>query len=141
MKKTVGKYQSKSARIGFHNWSLTIPDQMTDILNEMIKEAMEIATEEYRCAAWLNIEKDIGSRGSDPTIITVELPLGATEDEGPHWTFSLTELVDDFIELNEEKENDGMLDAETKSHAVSLRDALHELADRIDKAIPRDGDT
>jgi len=121
-KKTKGKYDKKSPRIGFHEWNLeTIQEGAPELFNKALKEAFDIATGEYDVTAYFSYE------AQEIAKIVVEFPLGPEEHENPIWEFELSDLVDGAILTSDDFDDDHRL--------ANLRDRLRELADTIDNAI------
>jgi len=147
IKKTVGKHVKTSAKFGFHVWNLDAMqvDQKAyqKFIEEIIREGVEIATSEYDCSAYFPVEHSdlsIAARGGDkaihdPTIIYVELPVGPDDIEMPKWSFSLTELVNNMLEMVEHGDG-GPIDRQDTAPLIAVRDALRMLADRIDARLP-----
>lgn len=120
-KKTAGKYDRKSPRIGFHEWNLeAIEDGAIQLLNKAFKEALDIATAEYEVVADFKIKKG-------NLMLAVELPIGPEEYANPVWEFPMAELVADTIEISEDRDDIPYL--------TELRDQLRKEADRLDAAI------
>jgi len=122
-----GLYVDDSENIGFEEWSLEAQEKLNDSIMRMLKEGMALATKEYEVLALL------GGLDSGHLNIEVSLPIGPAEFSSPAWVFSLTEIVDYFIDAN------GFFpptEMESIQAAQLIRDHLHDLADRIDAALP-----
>lgn len=141
VKKIKGEKVTTSGRIGFDKWDTeareNIGDKFADLLrnivgktvDEMIIECLDIATSQYGCDAFLNRQ--------DVNTVTVELPLGESDEEGPQWDFSLTDLIKNEIELFEEG-YDGPIGAqEDRARLRALSDHLRTLLDLIDSVLAR----
>ncbi len=141
MKKAKGTHDDRSEPIGIHEWEL---DSMAKAMRMILKEAMEIATKEYKCYAWFAHDwgpKNDGIKPrrkppADVSTVFVELPLGPNEDDSPRWSFTVTELVENTIGMYEHGDG-GYIDDEDKPGLVALRDKLRSLADTIDVAMAR----
>lgn len=142
VKKIKGEKVTTSGRIGFDKWDTeareNIGDKFADLLrniigktvDEMIIECLDIATSQYGCDAFLNRQ--------DVNTVTVELPLGESDEEGPQWDFSLTDLIKNEIELFEEG-YDGPIGAqEDRARLRALSDHLRTLLDLIDKTLAKE---
>ena len=147
-KKAVGKHVKTSPKFGFHTWNLDTvqidQEAYQKFIGEIIREGVETATNEYECSAYFPIEYNYrpkpsdGSNGKavdDPTTIYVELPVGVDDIEMPMWSFCLTEMVDNMIEMVE-RGNGGEIDKEDTPPLMAVRDALRMLADKIDARLP-----
>jgi hypothetical protein len=146
-KKTTGSYDKRSAKIGFQEWNLeAMGEEGQKLLKAILKEGLELATEEAKCHAWLPIEwaglEDPsdgvgGPPPKDPTTIYVELPIGPSEDESPRWIFHLSDLIQSMIDVNEEGEG-GPITGDIREGFAAVRDDLRRLADEIDAALNRE---
>jgi hypothetical protein len=143
-RKTVGKYDKRSAKFGFHEWNL---DSFEEAMKMVLQEALAIATEEYEISAWFAYEYGMDSDGTgtgrekikmpeDFSTVYVELPLGHTEFENPRWSFTLTDLVASMIDICEHGEG-GHIDEDDKPSLRVVRDQLRTLADTLDAAMAR----
>jgi hypothetical protein len=134
-KKAIGNYDKKSVRIGIHKWNLDAASELLEeIVSERIKQAMEIATEEYKVEAYFQFGSS--QKAEDPATIFVELPLGFAEFENPRWSFKLTDIIADMIELAEVETS--ALDEDDRPPFIAVRDRLRQLADVLDEVIGRD---
>ena len=141
VKKVKGKKVSPSPRIGFDKWNT---ESMEDFgahfvtalntaigmtVDEMIMECLDIATREYLCIAFID------SKGVDT--VTVELPLGESDEEGPQWQFSLVELIENEIDLWTSGYGGPISDQEDRVRLQALSDHLNTLRDLIGQALDR----
>lgn len=141
VKKIKGEKVTTSGRIGFDKWDTeareNIGDKFADLLrnivgktvDEMIIECLDIATSQYGCDAFLNRQ--------DVNTVTVELPLGESDEEGPQWDFSLTDLIKNEIELFEEGYDGPIGVQEDRARLRALSDHLRTLLDLIDSVLAR----
>jgi hypothetical protein len=147
-RKTVkATYDTTSARFGFHEWNLKSGENLVREfeklfeahLEKIVGEALQIATDQYECWAGFAIEeKKDNPQPLDPTTIRVRLPLGQDDGECPAWTFTLTEVVDLMIDMNEEEYGSARpIDPNIKPTFEQIRDGLRGLADKIDAALAR----
>lgn len=145
VKKIKGEKVAKSGRFGFENWNTDARENLDDefakmfteavkrvigkTVDEMIVECLDIATSQYGCDAFLNRQ--------DVNTVTIELPLGESDEEGPQWDFSLTDLIKNEIELFEEGYDGPIGVQEDRARLRALSDHLRTLLDLIDKALSR----
>jgi hypothetical protein len=128
LKKVVGIYDKRSGKIGIHTWNLdAVKEGMEDVINNALKEAMEIATSEYPCTAWF-VNDFSDDPNADMSMIAVSLQLDDGEGEEPTWEFSLSDLVRKVVDY---------ADDEDRPKIVTLRDLLRDLADELDEAMAR----
>jgi hypothetical protein len=142
LKKATGKYDKRSAKFGFSEWSLMQEPEIQEAFNKIIKIACDIATEEYKCDAWFPIEwgetDGVGGKPpKDPTTIYVDLPLGPDEDDNPRWSFTLSELVEKMIENHEEGGGGPISGPQERMSLAVVRDDLRWLAGVLDEALDR----
>ena len=124
-KATRGTRDLKSASLGFHDWNLDAREKFNSLLDDLVREGMELAAEEYHCMVHID--------GPD---LIIELPLGAQEGEGPRWTFPLVNIITDEIELYEQGEG-GPIDEDGREHLLRIKATLGEYQDLIEKALAR----
>jgi hypothetical protein len=102
----------------FIEWNLDAREEFNKLLDEMIREGLNLATKEYECFAELE--------GTDPVEIVVTLPIGRRDYEGPEWRFSLADMIKDQIGMYDRHDCDGL---------KQIRDSLVALVDIIDEVI------
>jgi hypothetical protein len=140
-KKHQGRYDETSPRIGIHKWELNaissgetftkLEGFLEDIVAEALCEAMEVAVQEYSCDWWFEYEPAA-------VIVSVGLPLGASDFENPRWKFNLSQIVDFEIEMNEIFEGGPIVDG--RGELETLKCHFRDLADRIEHALARTDD-
>jgi hypothetical protein len=108
---------------------------MEDVINNALKEAMEIATSEYPCTAWF-VNEFSDNPNADMSVIAVSLQLDDGEGEEPTWEFSLPELVRKVVEWAEHGEG-GYISPEDRPRIITLRELLFDLVEELDEAIAR----
>lgn len=136
-KRTRGKYDKKSARIGFHKWNLFEDDEMEAIFDTMLERGFKIATEEYPADAWLMSVYEDESKAADIGVVKVGLPIGAEDFDNPMWTFTLTDLVEDAITGLEAGDGGPIREDSDRAHLAKLAEHLRSLAGTIDDALAR----
>lgn len=126
------KCPDSTEKIGFLKWNLEAQEKLDDVMAEILDEGLQIAAT-YEVEAYLAPDDDI----EKPTMITVMIPIGEHEGEGPTWQFSFDDLIADFICFVEEGEGEGgpITDPATRPKAIAIRDRLRALADQIDARI------
>ncbi len=133
-------------KIDITTWELDAFDKFSETMRECIRDAangaLTVAIANYGCFAWFPNECNFGvdpTDGIGSTIpadhmtIYVTLPLGADEDSGPTWGFSLRKLVESVID-GHTLDGKIIVNEDTKC-VVQIRDGLRELAQKIDNAI------
>jgi len=116
-----GKRDPTTPKIGFHNWNLdAITEGAPELFNKAFKEALDLATEEYEVTATLYLDKTLHLR--------IELPFGPEEYDDPAWVYSMDELVDGIIELD---------DSET--YTRNVRNELKRLTEKLTERLSRYG--
>lgn len=139
------KHDPRSSSFGFHEWSLEAMDEFEGLIKKMIAEGLTIATEQYECSAYFPIEwsENDGDDNADPTTVYVELPLDDgsddLDDSRPRWSFTLTELVHELIEVHEHG-GGGHIDEESAPRLKAVAASLRKLADVLDAALQRPAD-
>lgn len=151
-KKVRGERDEKSAKFGFDKWELEEPINLLGVLykigakteqiilqssERLIREALELASKEYECWAWLAAESYHGHEPmDDPTKIFVELPLGPNDSDSPRWSFTMSELVTRMIECRE-KYGSLSIDQEARPAFEAVSESFKRLAQQIDDALAR----
>ena len=137
--KAIGKRRKNSPPIDFSDWNLFDEDELASFFKSLLKKGFEHATENYNCYAWFIGESDENFEADAPTDIIVSLPIGETDGDSPEWTFSLTEMIKDMIEMNEcgPTGKSGPIDEDAKPQLTAIRDDLRRLANLIDMALAR----
>lgn len=89
----------KTIKLGFDEWEnmesredmeKAIAGLLKPLIDNLIREGMDIAEKEYEVWAYFH---------DDSLRLTVSMPFGPDEDEGPYWNLSLHQIVEDEIEL------------------------------------------
>lgn len=130
----------KHGTVSLKIWNLDATDKMLELLGSAVRdaaaEALQLALDDEETyaffpAIWGDSDGCGGPRCDDP--LTVYFRIAATDgDEGPIWATSLTEMIEEEISRCAEDAEDGIFN----ENLVRIRDALRDLADRIDNAMP-----
>lgn len=123
------KMKRVDGAVGIGNWNLNAIEKFKADLEQIAKdatnEALEIAIQQDGCDACFMIIYDEAVRqGKDPLTLSIELPFGETEDDGPRFEINLRDVIKDNVEY--------CIDG---PQALLLRDALRSAADEIDRMI------
>jgi hypothetical protein len=138
------KHVKKSEKFGFWAWNLDAKEKFQKLIDEIIKEGVEVATTEYEVMAhfpheWKFMNSDgIGNKNKkyDPLDIYVGLPLGESEDALPTWSFNLRDMVRDAISGFECGQG-GHLGEGGIVSLGPIRDGLKALVSELDEALAR----
>ncbi len=106
------------SKIDLSRWNLTLSDTMEKIILSAVTEALEIACKEYPPIVNAYQGLDKARTGH----ITVELPLGRNEGNGPVWSFLLSE------EMQHSLNGD-------RRQLIALRDDLKKTLAMIEEAL------
>lgn len=132
MKKTKTAY--KEGKFGFYAWNLNayrhFERKFEDILEQMIKEGIELATSEY--SAFVCLASPLNTQ--DPTMIDICLELA--EDNGHHviWTASLAKIITEYLDWCI---GSGPAEAKEIPEQRRLRDALQAAVDKLSERLPQ----
>ena len=129
--------ERKHGTVSLTEWDLEATDKLQALLSTAVREAAAEAlrlaldddgTYAFMPAIWGDTDGCGGPRCDDP--LTVYFSVAATDGvEGPIWASSLTKMLEDQIAICAE-------DGSWADGFARIRDALRELADRIDHALP-----
>lgn len=109
-----------------------------------LNEEIELSIEKDTCLYFPIEYQNGGCDGingkpiNDPDVMYLSLPLGEYSDESPTWSFRLSDVIDEAIDLHRYiAEKEITLPTESSSVFIPLRDHLRALADKIDEALER----
>lgn len=134
-------FDKRSGSFGFHEWNLEAMEEFQGLLKKMIREGLQLASEQYPCNAhfpieWIDSDGHDGPPPADPSTIYVSFQLGENEDDDAGWTFTLTDLISNTIELHEYGEG-GPIAGKARPMFEGLATSLRGLADVLDAALQR----
>ena len=136
------EYIKHSDKVDFREWNL---DSLNDIASELLREKILAAiseviqiTSEYKVEAyfpheWITHDGLGGALPSDPLQIYVELPFGADEFSGPIWSFSLSDLVESLLDLNQTLKKE--LSKDAAASIKNMRNEFAAIVERLDTAL------
>ena len=129
--------ERKHGTVSLKEWTLDATDKLQELLgaavHEAAAEALQLALDDeetyaFMPAIWGDTDGCGGPRCDDP--LTVYFRVAAMDGiEGPIWASSLTKMLEDDIATCAD-------DGSWSDGLARIRDALRELADRIDNALP-----
>ena len=131
---------SDIAAVDLTSWRLR---SLVDCSEELRKKVLTAASEAINLAlqegATVSFVLDThpsvenGRQKTDPTLMSVELPLGINDLETPAWTFSLAEAVQSAVAVSRCDASQSWSDKSRELRRI--RDGLHDLVLRLDLAL------
>jgi hypothetical protein len=140
-----------SSSLCAEDWRLFFDDEIDEAIEPLrefvatcVAKAMKRALQEqpfdaYFPIQWVDVNSDgIGGPAvEDPLIVYVTLPFGIEySDNREYWKFSLKEIISEWLSLERNLRN-GMVSKEDARPFLLLRDAFHDLANRIDRWVEK----
>lgn len=130
--------------VDLSTWGLPKADAITDQWQEAVRtaaaEALEYAMENA-ASAYFPIEWAPDGDGwngpavIDPAILYIGVPLGPDDIEEPHWTVSLTEIVQDYISSVRSGKAQAIESEDDRRNMKALADMFRSQAERIEAAL------